>query len=83
MKVLYFAWLKQRIGHGEEDLPRPDGVSDVGGLMTWLADRGPGYAAAFENPDIIRAAVNQMHVPMDTAFGDDDEIAFFPPVTGG
>lgn len=83
MKVMYFAWLKQRIGHGEEELDRPPGVASVGGLMDWLAGQGPGYAAAFESPDIIRAAINQTHVPMDAPFNDGDEIAFFPPVTGG
>lgn len=83
MKLLYFAWLRQRIGVSEETVDCPARVQDIGQLMTWLATRGPGYAQAFENPSRVRCAVNQTHVRPDARVSAGDEIAFFPPVTGG
>ncbi len=83
MKLLYFAWVKTRIGLAEETVEPPAGVATVGDLMTWLAGRGPGYAAAFAEPQRLRAAVNQDFAHLDAAVGAGDEVAFFPPVTGG
>lgn len=83
MHILYFAWLKDRIGIAEERLDPPETVKTVGALIEWLQDRGAGYQAAFENLDIVRAAVNQDFADMDAAISSGDEIAFFPPVTGG
>ena len=83
MRVLYFAWVKQRVGLGEEEVAPPPGVQDVGGLMTWLAERSPGHAAAFAQPKQIRCAVNQEFATADAPVRPGDEVAFFPPVTGG
>ena len=83
MKLLYFAWLRSRIGVGEEDVAAPAAVTDVQSLMDWLKSRGPGYAAAFENLSVVRAAVNQDYVGPSHPVADADEVAFFPPVTGG
>ena len=83
MHILYFAWLKDRIGVAEERLDPPEGVKTVGALVDWLCSRGEGYAAAFENRDIVRAAVNQDFADLDAPISTGDEIAFFPPVTGG
>lgn len=83
MKVLYFSWVRDRIGVGKEDLTPPESVTSVEGLVNWLKDQGDGYQKAFEDVSVIRAAVNQEHVQFDHALGPDDEIAFFPPVTGG
>lgn len=83
MKILYFAWMRQRIGTSAETIEPPAGVATVDGLIDWLIDRGDGYAAAFEKRDVIRAAVNQDYVAFDHPLADGDEIAFFPPVTGG
>ncbi len=83
MKVLYFAWLRQRIGRGDEDLALPDGVGTVGDLVDWLKQAGPGYAQAFAELGAIRVAVNQEYVPFTHPIADRDEVAFFPPVTGG
>lgn len=83
MKILYFAWLKEKTGVGEEDVTLPDGVRDVSGLVTWLKGRGVGFAEAFADESIVRAAVNHEHVTLDHAVAEGDEVAFFPPVTGG
>ncbi len=83
VKLLYFAWVRQKIGKAEEEYALPGGVSNVRELIEHLIDRGPGYAAAFANTESIRCAVNQEHKSFDTSIEDMDEIAFFPPVTGG
>ncbi len=83
MKVLYFAWVRQRIGLAEEDVSPPAEVRDVAGLVAWLAQRSPGHAQAFSDPRQVRAAVNQEFAPPETPVAPGDEVAFFPPVTGG
>ena len=83
MKVLYFAWVRQRTGTGEETIAIPEGVTTVGELAAHLAGRDEGYASAFENMDVIRAAVDQEHVDFDHPIAGAREVAFFPPVTGG
>ena len=83
MKLLYFAWVRQKTGRGEEDMALPAGVKTVGELIAHLRGRGHGYADAFSDPNRIRAAINQEHARFDAALRDEDEIAFFPPVTGG
>ncbi len=83
MKILYFAWVRQRTGTGEEEIELPDGVQTVGELAAHLSMRDEGYAAAFENMSVIRAAVDQEHVTLDHQLAGAREVAFFPPVTGG
>ena len=83
MKVLYFAWLRQRIGVAEEEFDLPGDVTTVGDLIGLLTAKGPGYAKGFEQPQVIRAAVNYEYVPFDHPISNGDEVAFFPPVTGG
>jgi molybdopterin synthase sulfur carrier subunit len=83
VKLLYFAWVRERIGKGEEVVEPPSGVATVADLMGWLAGRGEEYAFAFENPKLIRAAINRTHVKPDAAIVGAREIAFFPPMTGG
>ena len=83
MKLLYFAWVRERVGKAEEEIELPGGVATVGDLMAWLSRRGDEYAHAFENPKVIRAAVDRAHVKSDTAIAGAREIAFFPPMTGG
>jgi sulfur-carrier protein len=83
VKLLYFAWVRQKIGKSEEDLPRPQGAATLRDLAARLASRGGGYGDAFSDLARLRAAVNQSHAAWDAAIGDDDEVAFFPPVTGG
>ena len=83
LRLLYFAWLRERIGTGDEEVTLPAGVTDVAGLLTWLRGRGPGFAAAFGTAATIRCAVNQDFADPDARIAPGDEVAFFPPVTGG
>ena len=83
MKLLYFAWVRQNIGKSEETMTLPAGVATIRDLARHLQARGPGYAEAFADLARLRAAANQVHVGFDTRLSDGDEIAFFPPVTGG
>jgi molybdopterin synthase sulfur carrier subunit len=83
MKLLYFAWVRERIGKPDEEVDLPASVRTVGDLVTWLKERGEEYAYAFENGHVIRAAIDRNHVKHDTAIAGAREIAFFPPMTGG
>ena len=83
MKLVYFAWVRERVGKTEEQIDPPAGVATVGELMAWLARRGEGYAYAFDNPKVIRAAIDRSHVRADAKIEGAAEIAFFPPMTGG
>jgi len=83
MKLLYFAWVREKTGMAEEDVSLPEGVNDVGGLIDWLKGRGDGFAAAFGTPNLVRCAVNQDFAAPGRPVADGDEVAFFPPVTGG
>lgn len=83
MKILYFAWLRARIGCAEEELALPPGIGDVAGLLGWLQGRGPRYAEALRDLSIVRVAVNQDYVGGEHPLREGDEVAIFPPVTGG
>ena len=83
MKVLYFAWVRERIGKAEEEIDPPAGVATVGELIAWLAGRGEEYQYAFANPRVIRAAIDRNHVRPEAQIAGANEIAFFPPMTGG
>jgi len=83
MKVLYFAWVRERIGKGEEMVEPPLSVRTVSDLIGWLSGRGEEYAYAFERPTVIRAAIDRKHVKPEAAISGAREIAFFPPMTGG
>ena len=83
LKLLYFAWVRERSGTASEDVPLPDGVTTVGELIHWQRGRGDGFAEAFQDEARVRVAVNQEHVGVDHPVADGDEVAFFPPVTGG
>jgi molybdopterin synthase sulfur carrier subunit len=83
VKLVYFAWVRQKIGRGEETLDVPASTKTVGALAEWLRAKGGGYAEAFADMKRLRAAVNQEHTTFDAAISANDEVAFFPPVTGG
>ncbi|MBL6938656.1 MAG: molybdopterin converting factor subunit 1 [Alphaproteobacteria bacterium] len=83
MNVLYFAWVRQKVGRSDEVIEHGPSLRTVGDLALLLASRGGGYAEAFADLRRLRAAVNQHHVGMDAPLAAGDEVAFFPPVTGG
>jgi sulfur-carrier protein len=83
MKLLYFAWVREKVGKGAEDIALPPEIATIGELIAWLKTRGPEFAQAFARDEVIRAAIDQSHVRRDALIGDAREIAFFPPVTGG
>jgi len=83
MKLVYFAWVRERIGKSEEEIDPPASVRTVGDLVAWLSRRGEEYAYAFENAGMIRAAIDRNHVRPETQIAGAREIAFFPPMTGG
>jgi molybdopterin synthase sulfur carrier subunit len=83
MKVLYFAWIRERVGKAEEEIEPPASVATVADLIQWLGTRGEEYAYAFENRAVVRAALDRTHVRPDARIAGAREIALFPPMTGG
>ncbi len=83
VKLLYFAWVRERVGKTEEVVELPAGVRTVRDLVGWLSGRGEEYAHAFENPKVVRAAIDRAHARPEAAVAGAREIAFFPPMTGG
>ncbi|MFG1401716.1 molybdopterin converting factor subunit 1 [Xanthobacter sediminis] len=83
MKILYFAWLRERVGLPEETLDPPETVRTVADLARWLAARDEAHASAFTDPAVVRAALDRRHVKPDTPLAGAREVAFFPPMTGG
>jgi len=83
VKLLYFSWLKQKIGIAEEVIALPDDVATIAALVEWLKTRGPGYGEALADLSAVRFAVNQDFAKLDHPLTEEDEVALFPPVTGG
>ena len=83
MRILYFAWVRDNIGYSQEELSCPKHVRTINQLAEYLKLKSEGHARAFDNMSAIRAARNQQFVSHDTELSDTDEVAFFPPVTGG
>jgi molybdopterin synthase sulfur carrier subunit len=83
MRLLYFAWVREKTGIGAEDVELPREVTTIAELIAWQKTRGPEFAHAFERSEVIRAAIDKTHVRPNASIGTAREIAFFPPVTGG
>ena len=83
MKLVYFAWVREQIGVSEENITLPEEISTVDDLLTWLPLQSTGHATALGDTNRLRIAVNQTYVHGTHAIQNDDEIAIFPPVTGG
>lgn len=83
MKLLYFAWIRERTGVAQEEVTTSEDVATVEQLIYWLAARGGGYETAFSDLSVVRVAVNQEYVSLEHSVSEGDEVAFFPPVTGG
>lgn len=83
MNILYFALIRENVGHTTEIIDLPNDIKNVNGLINYLEQKGDNYKAAFAQSDLIRVAVNQEYVNLDHPISNNDEIAFFPPMTGG
>lgn len=83
LKLVYFAWVRERVGLTDETVTPPAGTATIADLVRWLKSRGEGYELAFENEAIVRAAIDQTHAKPATTIAGAREIAFFPPMTGG
>lgn len=83
MRLLYFAWVRERIGRNEEEVSLPPEVTTVASLLDWLKERGAGYEAALKHPEVIRVAINHEHADHRQSLAGAREIALFPPMTGG
>ncbi|MCX7383585.1 MAG: molybdopterin converting factor subunit 1 [Alphaproteobacteria bacterium] len=83
IRILYFAWLREKIGVGEESLDLPPGIDTVATLTGWLKTLSPRHEAALSASSTVRCAVNQDFAGPEAPVRPGDEVAFFPPVTGG
>ncbi|HWL04047.1 MAG TPA: molybdopterin converting factor subunit 1 [Xanthobacteraceae bacterium] len=83
MRLVYFAWVRERIGKAEEEVDLPADIVTVADLAGWLTSRGEEYAHAFENPKVVRAALDRVHAKPEASLAGVREVAFFPPMTGG
>ncbi len=83
MKLVYFAWVRERIGKPEEERLPPAGVETVAELIAWLKQQGEEYGYAFEKGELIRVALDKCHARHDAPLAGVREAAFFPPMTGG
>jgi len=83
IKLVYFAWVRERVGVAQETVTLPDSIATIADLVRWLKGRDEGYEAAFANESIVRAAIDHEHVKPDAGIAGASEIAFFPPMTGG
>ncbi|MFC5384386.1 molybdopterin converting factor subunit 1 [Aquamicrobium segne] len=83
MKLIYFAWVRERIGKEQEDVDLPENIQTVSDLLNWLKQQGEEYENALQHPDVIRVAINHEHVSHDETIIGAQEIALFPPMTGG
>ena len=83
MRIVYFAWVRERVGLDAEDVALPAGIVTVADLLGWLRGRGENYAAALQAPEIVRVAIDQQHADHSEPLGHAKEVAIFPPMTGG
>lgn len=82
-KLIYFAWVRERIGKREEELELPTELTSVADLLGWLREKGDGYEEALRKPEVIRVAINEEHVDHYETLEGAHRIALFPPMTGG
>ena len=83
MVVKYFSWIKEHIGKSEEHIDLPSNITNVNQLINYLNEIDEKYNIIFEKKELIKIAVNKTYSSFDTNISNSDEIAFFPPVTGG
>ncbi len=83
MIIKYFSWIKEHVGKSEELIVLPDHINNVNELINYLNELDKKYSLILEKKNLIKIAVNKTYSSFDTNISNNDEIAFFPPVTGG
>tara|TARA_B100001121_G_C18394361_1_gene482304 strand:+ start:366 stop:617 length:252 start_codon:yes stop_codon:yes gene_type:complete len=83
MIIKYFSWIKEHVGKSEEQIELPDDINNINELINYLNEIDKKYSLIFEKKELIKIAVNKTYSSFDTNISNNDEIAFFPPVTGG
>jgi molybdopterin synthase sulfur carrier subunit len=83
MKILYFAWLRERLNRSEENISPPASITTIAQLMDWLCENDEAIALAFEKRSLIKTALDENIVDHETPLNNAKTIAFFPPMTGG
>ena len=83
MVIKYFSWIKEHMGKSEEQVTIPSDIANVDQLINYLNEKDTKYNLLFEKKELIKIAVNKTYSSFDTKVSNSDEIAFFPPVTGG
>lgn len=83
MKILYFAWLRERLNRSSDEVNPPAEIVTLTDLVTWLRSRDEALDLAMENPAIFKLSINARIVPWDTPIAGATEIAILPPMTGG
>ena len=83
MVIKYFSWIREHVGKSEEQISLPHYITNVNQLVNYLNEVDEKYNLIFEKKELIKIAVNKTYSSFDTNISDNDEIAFFPPVTGG
>ena len=83
MVIKYFSWIKEHIGKSEEQIILPSHITDINQLINYLYEKDDKYNLIYEKKELIKIAVNKTYSSFDTNICNNDEIAFFPPVTGG
>jgi sulfur-carrier protein len=83
IKLVYFAWVRERVGKADEMVALPASITTVADLLAWQQTRGEEFEHAFTHADIIRVALDKKHAKYDAPIAGANEIAFFPPMTGG
>ena len=83
MIIKYFSWIKEHVGKSEEQIELPDHINNVNELINYLNGLDKKYSLILDKKKLIKIAVNKTYSSFDTNISNNDEIAFFPPVTGG
>ena len=83
MVIKYFSWIKEQIGKSEEQITIPSDITNVNQLINYLNEKDTKYSLIFEKKELIKIAINKTYSSFEANISNDDEIAFFPPVTGG
>ena len=83
MVIKYFSWIRERVGKSEENFDLPSDVTTINELINYLNGLNDQYKHAFAKRSLIKIAINKTYSPIESKISNNDEVAFFPPVTGG